>query len=50
MGAATTYLVIDVGDAGASIRDTTSGQNITVPKLDPNDWNDVPTNGGAKSP
>jgi hypothetical protein len=54
MGPATTYLVIDVADAGATIRDTTSNQQITVPKLDPNEWNDVPvppaSATGAKSP
>jgi hypothetical protein len=54
MGAPTTYLVLDVADSGASIRDTTSGKDITIPKLDPNEWNDVPVPpaaaGSAKSP
>jgi hypothetical protein len=54
MDAATTYLVLDVGDSGASIRDTTNGKDITIPKLDPNEWNDVPVPpaapGSAKSP
>ncbi len=42
LGGATAYLLLDVADAGASIRDTTSGNPITVPKLDPTEWNNVP--------
>jgi hypothetical protein len=36
------YLVLDVTDKGAVIRDTKTNEQINVPKLDPNDWNDVP--------
>ena len=42
MGAPTPYLVLDVGDKGATIRDAASKQDIHVPKLDPAEWNDVP--------
>jgi hypothetical protein len=42
MGAPTRYLVVDLGDSGAMIRDTASNQDISVPKLDPAEWNDVP--------
>lgn len=38
----TEYLVIDANDTGAVIRDTTTKQDITVPKLDPAEWNDIP--------
>lgn len=36
------FLVIDVTDAGAVIRNTKTKEQINVPKLDPNEWNDVP--------
>jgi hypothetical protein len=36
------YLVIDIKDQGATIRDTKTKQDVTVPKLDPQEWNDVP--------
>jgi hypothetical protein len=39
---ATQYLLIDVGDTGATIRDMTDKKDIHVPKLDPAEWNDVP--------
>ena len=42
MGAATQYLMVDVGDSGATIRDIAGKQDLTVPKLDPAEWNDVP--------
>jgi hypothetical protein len=38
----TSYLVIDATDAGAVIQDTKTKQNITIPLLDPNEWNEVP--------
>lgn len=42
VGPATEYLLLDVGNTGALIRDTASKQDIAVPKLDPAEWNDVP--------
>jgi hypothetical protein len=36
------YLVIDVTDKGAVIRNTKTNEQVDVPKLDPNEWNDVP--------
>jgi len=49
-----TYLLLDVSDAGAVIRDPQTKKEITVPKLDPAEWNDVPVvpaaATGAKSP
>ena len=36
------YTVISVSDTGAVIRDTKTKDQINVPKLDPNEWNDVP--------
>jgi hypothetical protein len=43
-----------VTDAGASIRDMTSNKDMTIPKLDPSEWNDVPVppapTPAAKSP
>jgi hypothetical protein len=54
LGGATTYLLLDVADTGASIRDTTSNKDMTIPKLDPSEWNDVPVppapTPAAKSP
>jgi hypothetical protein len=38
----TTYLVIDATDSGAVIQDVKTKQNITIPLLDPNEWNEVP--------
>jgi len=38
----TEYLVIDVATTGATIRDTKTKQDISVPKLDPAEWKDVP--------
>ncbi len=42
LGGATTYLLLDVTDTGASIHDIVGSKDMTVPKLDPNEWNDVP--------
>ena len=36
------YIVIEANDNGARIRDTKTQQEYTIPKLDPNEWNDVP--------
>jgi hypothetical protein len=37
-----TYLLIDATATGAVIQDTQTKQNITVPLLDVNEWNEVP--------
>jgi hypothetical protein len=37
-----TYLVIDASATGAVIQDTKTKQNINIPLLDPNEWNEVP--------
>jgi hypothetical protein len=39
------YLVIEVKNEGATIRDTKTKQDISVPKLDPKEWEDVPLPG-----
>lgn len=52
MGPPTQYLLLDVGNTGAQIRDMASKEEITIPKLDPAEWNDVPaapTAAGATS-
>ena len=36
------YLVIDVKDTGATIRDTKTKQDSTIPLLDAAEWDDVP--------
>jgi hypothetical protein len=36
------YLLLQVKDDGATIRDTATNQEYTVPKLDPKEWDDVP--------
>ncbi len=36
------FLVIDANDNGATIRDTKTNQNYTIPKLDPAEWDEVP--------
>jgi hypothetical protein len=38
----TVYLVIDATATGAVIQDTKTKQNITVPLLDPKEWDEVP--------
>jgi hypothetical protein len=36
------FLVIDANDNGATIRDTKTNQDYSIPKLDPAEWNEVP--------
>jgi len=44
------YLLLDVSDAGAVVRDANTKKEMTIPKLDPTvDWNDVPVPAGAAS-
>jgi hypothetical protein len=43
------YLLLKVSDAGADIRDMKSRKEMTIPKLDPPEWNDVPVVPGAAS-
>jgi hypothetical protein len=43
------YLVIDVKSDGAVVRDMKTKQDISVPKLDPAEWNDVPVSASAAS-
>lgn len=38
----TPFLVIEVKDDGATIRDTKSKKEYTIPKLDQDEWNEVP--------
>jgi hypothetical protein len=38
----TQYIVRDIKDTGAVIRDMKTNQDINIPKLAPNEWNDVP--------
>jgi len=42
------FLVIDANDNGATIRDTKTKQDYSIPKLDPAEWDEVPL--PAKSP
>jgi hypothetical protein len=49
MGAPTNYLVISVADTGAVIRSAQDQKEVQVPKLDPAEWNDVPTPPAAPS-
>jgi hypothetical protein len=44
------YLVISAGDAGAKIRDTKSGQEYSIPNLDPSEWNEIPVPPAPKQP
>ena len=37
------FLVIDANDKGATIRDTKTKQDYTILKLDPAEWNEVPS-------
>lgn len=43
------YLVLSVKDTGATIRDTATKQEISVPKLNPAEWNDVPVTPAASA-
>jgi hypothetical protein len=43
----TTYRVMDATDAGAVIQDIKTKENINIPLLDPNEWNEVPPTAGA---
>jgi len=36
------FLVIDANDKGATIRETTTKQEYSIPKLDPAEWDEVP--------
>jgi len=36
------YLVIDIKDTGVVLQDTKTQQEVTIPKLDPAEWNEVP--------
>ena len=45
----TTYQLIDVKPDGAIVRDQATKKEITIPLLDPKEWDDVPAVGGAKS-
>lgn len=42
-----TYLVLNVGPNGATIRDVKTKKEFTIPKLGPDEWNDVPQAGSA---
>jgi hypothetical protein len=44
------YLLIGADENGATIRDTKTQQEYTIPKLDPAEWNEVPQPAAAKSP
>ncbi len=44
------FLVIDANDTGATIRDTKTKQDYTIPKLDPAEWDEVPLPPAPKSP
>lgn len=44
------YRFISVDDSGAIIRDVKSNQDYKIPKLDPAEWNEVPTGSAQKSP
>jgi hypothetical protein len=44
------FLVIEANDNGATIRDTKSNQDFSIPKLDPAEWNEVPLPATPKSP
>ena len=47
------FLVIDAGEQGATIRDTKTKQDYNILKLDPAEWNEVPspsTGNALKSP
>jgi len=46
----TTFLVIDANANGAVIRNVQDKQNINVPLLDPNEWNEVPIPPVKKTP
>ncbi len=37
------FLVIEANDQGATIRDTKTQQNYSILKLDPHEWDEVPT-------
>jgi hypothetical protein len=39
------FLVIDANDKGATIRDTKTNQDYSIPKLIPDEWNEVPQTG-----
>ncbi len=43
------FLVINADDSGATIRDTKTKQEYTIPKLDPAEWDEVPQT-APKSP
>jgi len=47
---ATSFLVIDATDNGATIRDTKTKQDYSIPKLDPAEWDEVPQVAQPKSP
>ena len=44
------FLVIDANDNGATIRDTKTHKDYTIPKLDPAEWDEVPVQSQPKSP
>jgi hypothetical protein len=44
------FLVIDANDNGATIRDTKTKQDYSIPKLDPAEWDEVPVPPAPKSP
>jgi hypothetical protein len=46
----TTFLVIDADAKGATIENVATKQQITVPVLDPNEWNEVPVNPKETTP
>ena len=43
------FLVIDANDNGATIRDTKTKQEYSIPKLDPAEWDEVPLPASASS-
>ncbi len=46
----TTYLVIEARADGATVRDLKTQQDIIIPLLNPNEWNEVPLAAPAKKP
>jgi len=41
------YLLIEVKDTGAVVQDTKTNEKLTIPKLDPTEWGEVPATSGA---
>jgi hypothetical protein len=44
------FLLISTDENGATISDTKTKQEYSIPKLDPAEWNEVPQSSAAKSP